>query len=727
MTEELPTEAFYDLTTLPGAVDVSPDGERVAFVAAESDPDEDERRRSVFVVPTDGSADPYRLTRVSDAGDVQWSPDGTRLAVVMAREEDVELKVGRDESAGEENGDDDENDENNGDESAANGDEGPKPQVWVYDTERGGDARQVTDRDEGVGGFDWAPDGDRLVVAARDPDEDDEEYLEQVRDDGPIEIERLQHKFDGQGWLDEVRSYLFVVDVDSREAERLDATGFQPNVGDGLSPAWGPSDRIAFRGLDPEAIDCDPDDTYVQDVYTVAPDGSDRRRITDGEFAAGAPVWSPDGDGLAFPVSDPENWYRPTEAYVCRVGSGECESVSAGLDRTLARSGSLRWLDGESLVAPIGDEGRTRLARLRVDGDPERAFEVQSEFETLEAVDVSADGERVVCAASRPREGTDLHAFDAADLSAGADDEDPRTRLTALNADLVENYDQPACTRETVTVESEGEDPVDVESIVYRPPDFEPGEDDPQPLVLDIHGGPMAYDAPGWTFKDRFWTTRGYVVWKVNYRGSNSYGRDFCETLRGRWNSVEVDDLLAAVDAAVERGYADPDRLFVTGFSQGGVNTAYLLTRTDRFAAAAPEHGIYDVRSAFGTDDSHNWLEADFGLPWENPETYASASSIDDVGEIDTPTLVTAGENDWRCPPSQAEQFYVSLRKRGVDAKLVIYQDENHDVGDPDRAIHRLEELEAWFREHDPAIESEDGGNADPGGEESAGGGGSTS
>jgi len=716
MAEELPAEAFYDQSILTQDIHVSPDGDRVAFVARESDPDADERRSSVFVVPTDGSSDPYRLTRASDAGGVQWSPDGTKLAAVMAREEDVELTVDRDEDEradetqdsgdvsedGNDGDEDDEDDEETG--GTGPGDDGPRPQVWVYDMERGGDARQITDRDEGVSDFDWSPESDRMVVAARDPTEDDEEYLEQVRDDGPIEIERLQHKLDGEGWLDEVRSYLFVVDVQSRETERLDDTGFPPNANEGLQPSWGPDGRIAFRGFDPQAFDCDPDDTNAQDLYTIAPDGSDRRRVTDGEFALGGAEWGPNGDRLAFPAMDPENPYRPTEAYVCAPDAGEYESVSAGLDRTLSFYGGLRWLDDESLVTLIGDEGRTRFVRLRAEGEPDRVFESQGEFETVQGFDLAADADRIACAVAHPTEGKDLYAFDAAELTAGTEDRNPRTRLTELNASLTENYDQPACTRETVTVESDGEDPVEVESIVYHPPTFDPGEDEPLPLVLYIHGGPMFYDAPRWTFKDVFWTTRGYAVWKVNYRGSSSYGRDFCETLRGRWNSVEVDDLLAGTDAAVERGFADPDRLFVTGLSQGGINTAYLITRTDRFAAA-PEHGVYDLRSAFGTDDSHNRLEADFGFPWENPEAYESASSIDDVGEIDTPTLVTAGENDWRCPPTQAEQFYVSLRKQGVDAKLVIYQNEHHDVGDPDRAVHRLEELESWFRQHDPTVD----------------------
>jgi dipeptidyl aminopeptidase/acylaminoacyl peptidase len=237
--------------------------------------------------------------------------------------------------------------------------------------------------------------------------------------------------------------------------------------------------------------------------------------------------------------------------------------------------------------------------------------------------------------------------------------------------------------------------------VAYRPPEFEPGESEPGKFLLWIHGGPMAYDQPRFELMDGYFTSRGYTIWKVNYRGSTSYGREFCERLKGAWNGAEVADLLSAVDAAVDRGWAAPDRLFVGGFSQGGVNTGYLVTRRE-FTAAAAEHGIYDLRSSFGTDDSHNWLEADNGLPWEAPETYDAASSIPDVDRVETPTLLTAGENDHRCPPSQAEQFYVSLRKRGVDSKLVIYQDEHHDVGDPDRAIHRLETLEGWFADHDP-------------------------
>src|SRR6056297_749453 len=212
MPDPLELEAFYDLTLVTDLA-VSPDGEEVAFVADEFDREEDERRSSLFVAPTDGSREPHRLSRASDASAPVWSPDGSRLAFAAARDTDAEIAVSRA----------DEDEESDADEEGTDADDEPKPQIWAFDLERGGDARQLTDFEEGAKGFDWGPEGDRLVVAARDPTDDQREYLDSRRDeDGPIETERLQHKFDGQGWLDDVTTYLFVVDYETREETRLD-------------------------------------------------------------------------------------------------------------------------------------------------------------------------------------------------------------------------------------------------------------------------------------------------------------------------------------------------------------------------------------------------------------------------------------------------------------------------------------------------------------------------
>ena len=744
MPADIPITDLYDHTSIVD-VAVDPQGERVAFVTKDDDAIADERRTSLFVCPADGSAPPHRLTRVSDASTPRFSPDGSKLGFLAAREEDVSISLSRpatdrdeadgDASEGDEadgdaaDGDASEGDEADGDASegdeADGDDEDPETQVWTFDLDRGGDARQVTTRDDGVADFDWAPDGDRLVVAARDPTEEQRARLDQRKDGGPIETERLQHKYDGIGWLDTVRTYLFVVDCASREATRLDDAhdggGFVVPSG-GLQPRWSPDgERIAFRSI---RVD-EPDATYVVDIYTIAPDGTGLTRVTDGDRTTANPSWSPDGSRLAYLDGEPENLYVPLDVSVSDFE--EPRRLTTDLDRRVTGRASPQWIDAETLLVAVGDEGCTRICRLAADGSGHGlGFPAGDTGPTLDRLAVG--GETAVLSLSDPREGQDVFAMDtdaivAAIEASGASGHNPPsaedgsnaadatitgrsslTRLSAVNDDELERWPCPRIHR--ITYESD--DGTEIEALVYAPETFDPAEPDPLPLVCRIHGGPMSYDEPRFSFEDAVWTSRGYLVVKPNYRGSTSYGRAFAESLRGRWNSIEVEDILAGVDTLLGRGWADPDRLFCTGFSQGGVNTAFAITKTDIFAAAAAEHGVYDLRSSFGTDDCQIWFSTEFGLPWVNPEAYDACSSIDDVDRIETPLLLTAGGQDWRCPPTQSEQLYVSLKMRGVPARLVVYPDEHHNIGDPDRAIHRLEELSDWFERFDPAREETD-------------------
>lgn len=676
MPEPIPFEAYYDLS-LPTELALSPDGERAAFVAGEFDGEEDEARSSLFVVPTDGSEPPHRLTRASDAGSPKWSPDGSKLGFVGAREADVELALGRPE----EDDDDDEAPSLEGDE--------PKPQLWVFDLERGGDARQVTDRDEGVREFDWGPDGERVVVSARDPTDEEAEYLQRRREeDGPIETERLQHKLDGVGWQDSVTSYLFVGDLEGREFQRLDdAYGGGAYEGlSGLQPRWGEA-GIAFLSNRTER----PDDSMAMDLYLIRPDGSGLERLTEGDVSAAGAEWGPDGERLAFAAYDPEDPAGPAEVYLW--DGADYGSLTRELDRTVAREGTIRWTGDGGLLVTIADEAQTTLFRVDPDGGAERTFAAQGDDRGVPAFDLRAG--TLALLLTHPNEGLDLYVMNEADLDDAVADP---ARLTDRNAELRAEHPMPEV--RWVEFESDGHA---LDGVLYAPPDADLDADDPHPLVLSIHGGPVSYDEPEFKFEYAAWVSRGYLVFCPNYRGGSSYGREFTDQLVGRWGTVEVDDIVAGVEALVDRGWVDPDRVFGRGFSYGGIAQGYLVTQTDLLAAAAPEHGIYDLRSDFGTGDSHNWLERDFGLPWEVPETFEAHSSITDVDGLDTPMLITAGGQDWRCPPTQSEQLYNAARKQGVDAKLVVYPNENHNIGDPDRAIHRLEQLERWYEAHDPA------------------------
>lgn len=699
---ELPTDALYDLTR-PVQMAVSPGGKRVAFQALEYEPRDDAHRRSVFTVPADGSRDPYRLTRVSDAATMKWSPDCSRLGVVMTRKADVELQVGRVHTDHSQDVRSEGMLAANDNDTAHSGGVGKdsRPQLWVYDLERGGDARQVTNLVEGVRDFDWDSSGKRVVVSARDPTEDEKEYLQQRRQDGPIEIERLQHKVNGVGWLDSVTTYLFVVNVDSRETCRLDDAhgGGILESAQGLQPAWHPEDdRIAFVSNHGDKSD----DTYVQDVHVVDATSDEVEQLTAGEYMAGGPTWSPDGSKMAFTARDPVNWHVPTDVCIADITTGEYRSITDGLDRHLAGTEQTVWLDTDQLLTVIGDGGWSRFVRLSAGGGHERVFGWQSREASVTQFD--AEGDTLALTRTHPRDGIDIYAMTPADLDDTEDNGAPFHRLTHNNPGIIADYDHP----ETGRVILEGAAGDEIEGIAFHPPEFDPGDPDgDRPLLLSIHGGPRQFDFPHFNFDISYWTTRGYIVFKVNYHGSTSYGQEFCEQLNGAWNDIEVLDMLAATDELVERKWVDPDRLFVSGFSHGGVITAYLLAASDRFTAAVAEHGLHDLRSAFGTDDSHEWWTNEFGLPWENPQVYDDASSITNVDNIDTPLLVTAGEKDWRCPPTQAEQLYVSLKKRGIESKLVVYPNEHHVhyyIHNPGHATHRLETILEWFERFDTTI-----------------------
>ncbi|MYL15986.1 prolyl oligopeptidase family serine peptidase [Halorubrum terrestre] len=706
---ELPLDAYYDLTQI-GEVAVSPTGDRVAFAATEYDQAADEAVSSLFVAPTDGSREPHRLTSASGASAPTWGPDGDRLAFVAARDRDAERRVGwrdRDEEddgegaeTEDEEGDEAEEDE---DEPLGNGDEEPKPQVWIFDLALGGDARQVTERDEGVAGFDWSPEGDRLVIESRDPTDEESEYLDQVREEGgPIETTRLQHKVNGAGWTDEVTRYLFVVDLDDPESDprRLDDAyggGAFEDIA-GMDPTWGDGGRIAFTSCRLDR----PDDTTVRDLYAVSPDGGDAERLTGGDLSHGAPAWRPGGDGIATVASDPDDPPAPAEVYLIGADPDDPVSLTADLDRTVARGGGIEWVDG-AIYTRIADESRTRLVRVETDGTVERIFEAQGRDRAMAGFDVADDGSTAVTVLSEPESGTDLYAVDVDDLDEESEPDSFR-RLTRVNESLVDEFSMPEARR--VEWESDG---WTLDGVLYHDPEMDPEAGD-HPLVVAIHGGPMSYDEPVFSFGHAALTSRGYLVFRPNYRGGTSRGREFTAELTGEWGTAEVDDIAAGVESLADRGWVDPDRVFGHGFSYGGIAQGFLVTQEpELFTAAAPEHGIYDIRSAFGTDDTHIWMEAEFGLPWENPEAFDASSAILDAGDIETPLLVMAGGEDWRCPPSQSEQLYVAARKQGVDAELVVYPDEHHNIGDPDRAIHRLEKILGWYETHDPAVEDADG------------------
>ncbi|HDZ26952.1 MAG TPA: S9 family peptidase, partial [Candidatus Aminicenantes bacterium] len=251
---------------------------------------------------------------------------------------------------------------------------------------------------------------------------------------------------------------------------------------------------------------------------------------------------------------------------------------------------------------------------------------------------------------------------------------------------------------ETEEIHYKSHDGLEIEGFITKPPSFNPAFR--YPTLLLIHGGPISQYSYSFSFEAQLFAANGYVVVRSNPRGSSGYGRDFCFALYQGWGEKDYRDVLAAVDRAIELGYADPDRLGVGGFSYGGILTNYIITQTDRFKGAVSGAGSGLYTAMYGHDMWLRWYEEEFGLPWENRELWERLSPFNYVQNVTTPTLFACGEKDWNMPVQNSEQLYQALRRRGITTRLVVYPGEHHGGWTTAHEKDFLERRLAWYDQY---------------------------
>ena len=228
-----------------------------------------------------------------------------------------------------------------------------------------------------------------------------------------------------------------------------------------------------------------------------------------------------------------------------------------------------------------------------------------------------------------------------------------------------------------------------------KPPDFVEGRR--YPTLLRIHGGPVFQFFFDFNFEAQFFASQGYVVVLANPRGSSGYGQDFAMGIWQAWGQKDFEDVMAAVDHAVERGWADPQQLGVGGWSYGGILTNYVITQTDRFKAAITGASEVLYVANYGHDHYQLQWEKELGLPWKNRELWERISPFNYVEKFFTPTLIMGGEKDWNVPILNSEQLYQALKRLGRETLLVVYPGESHGIRRPsflkDRSLRAVD----WY------------------------------
>jgi acylaminoacyl-peptidase len=400
------------------------------------------------------------------------------------------------------------------------------------------------------------------------------------------------------------------------------------------------------------------------------------------------PDVSPNGKWIAYTgFDDRYQGHQTTKLYVMnRDGSG-AHSVTDKLDRDIQ---SPRWApDNSGIYFLYDDQGDTKIGFTTPDGN----------FKKIADHAVSSNSASGGGYFSVSRTGTVAFTYgrpdnpgDIAVSTSGA-----MRVLTAINQELLQQ--KPPCRVEEIWYES-SKDKRKIQGWIIQPPNFDPAKK--YPLILEIHGGPFGDYGDRFDFEKQVWAALGYVVLYTNPRGSTSYGEEFANLIHHAYPGDDFDDLNSGVDAVVAKGYIDTNNLFVTGGSGGGVLTAWTIEHTTRFRAAAALYPVINWYSFVLTSDipftSKYWFP---GNPWDNTEQYMKRSLTDQVGKIKTPTLVMTGEEDYRTPISEAEQFYSALKLLNIETVLVRVPEEPHGISRrPSHHIAKMLYVAGWFDQH---------------------------
>ncbi|MBB1505753.1 S9 family peptidase [Pseudoalteromonas sp. SG41-1] len=413
--------------------------------------------------------------------------------------------------------------------------------------------------------------------------------------------------------------------------------------------------------------------------------------LTDREGPDQQPQISPDGRYLAYTgYDDKRTNYENTQLYIRDLKSGDTTSLTADFDRSVEQ---IKWADNsKGLYFSYASEGQTALAYQPRSG--------KRKVITQKIGSVSF---------GRPYSGGDFDISDDGDVAITlADTQRPADiaivkngktqRLTKLNDDALGN--KQLAKVEEIWLKSSYDD-LPIQGWVAYPPGFDSSKK--YPLILEIHGGPVANYGPHFSAEIQLFAAKGNVVLYMNPRGSDSYGKQFAQTIHHNYPSNDFDDLMTGVDALIGKGFIDQSKLFVTGGSGGGVLTAWIVGHTDRFAAAVVAKPVINWISFVLTADFYPFF-ADYwfpGKPWDHIEHYMKRSPISYVGNVKTPTMLLTGEADYRTPISETEQFYQALKLQGVDTAMVRIPDASHGITKrPSNLMAKVAYIQWWFDKH---------------------------
>lgn len=645
-----------DIFELEVATDpqISPDGSKIAYVRLAMDIMTDKPRSNIWVVGNSGTGHRPLLSGADSFTSPRWSPAGDRLAYVSSAE-------GR----------------------------GAELYVRWMDT---GQTALLSNLPATPSAISWSPDGRQIAFSAFVKGEPTTLAKPPKAPEGAewappvIVIDAVQYRADGRGYLEQGFNQIFVIPAEGGTPRQISSGDFNHN-----GPlTWSPDGRTIV--LSANRLDDWEYQPLQSELWSINVNTGDMQQLTDRLGPDAAPKYSPDGSKIAYlGFDDRKMGYHNSIVYVMDTDDGSTQALTDDFDRSVA---GVRWAGSSTrLYIQYDDRGKRYLAALGLNGKIESFADDLGSTSlgrpyTSGGFSVADNGAYAYSMGSVDR---------PADIASGKRGR-AAIRLTNLNDDLF-SHKTLGNVEEITWLSSVGDH--EIQGWIVTPPNFD--ADKKYPFILEIHGGPFAAYGPHFSAEIQLYAAAGYVVLYTNPRGSTSYGDEFANEIHHNYPGQDYDDLMSGVDAVIAKGYIDDQQLFVTGGSGGGILSAWIVGKTDRFAAAAVAKPVINWTSTVLTTDISAFMPMYWFAkpPWEDQESYWRRSPLSLVGNVSTPTMLLTGENDHRTPIPESEQFYQALKLRKVDTVMVRVPEASHGIaGRPSHLIAKVDNILAWFAKY---------------------------
>lgn len=636
-----PTKLILETQTIDSP-QISGDGEHIVYTLGYTDSSTKKKRSDLWLMKSDGSENRQITWDDEQVSSPVWSPDDESIAFVSARDGEHSIRLL---------------------------------------SLEGGEAQPLVTHTESPTALAWSSDGAHIAYTLKvDPENPTGAKREKDTTPPVRSTTRLDYKQDGRGYLNNVRTQLFVLDMATKESWQLTS-----ELKDHTSPNWSrDSKEIAIKVSDQNGM---------RSVLKLIPlEGGEPKEIGWPEGIIGLYSWSPDGSQILFtgyPTNSPQHefWRYITE-------TGEVIQATDGLDfqpesgyPTASSPSQPVWIDDDKVIVNSSFQGMTSLFGLDVtDGVDVQITIWQGTHSGLSTDNANTTIVQEYSSPETPSRlvKVDIHSRKVTTLL------DPNESW--LSEDMLPDV-------ELVSIERSDKQ---IDAWVYLPPNMNAQQK--YPVVLNIHGGPHNHHGFNWNAPSQLMAAAGNIVIAPNPRGSGSYGREFAEAVWGDWGGEDWQEILAILDTVLERDYADADRCGIYGYSFGGFMASWAIGHTDRFKASIVGAPVYNFHSFFGTSDiGHVWCETQFGGDVFDPEqapAIMERSPSTHIRNAVTPTLILQGEEDHRCPVGQSEELFVALKKLDVETEMVRYPGGSHLMLGSGPAEHKIDyhsRVIEWF------------------------------